>query len=139
MRPLARRIFEVSTPSPRSCATTASATGSDGGSAETKDAERPTPASATATLASPPPNVATNCGDCRKRSKPGGARRSMISPNVTVVLNIELSGDGDHVDAESGVHGREPFEGQHGGRRRTGLVEELEAEPADASAEACRC
>ncbi len=41
-------------------------------------------ASATATFASPPPNVATNCGLCKKRSIPGGARRSMISPNVTI-------------------------------------------------------
>src|SRR5258706_8793362 len=30
-----------------------------------------------------------NCGDWRNRSKPGGARRSMVSPNVTIkgILN----------------------------------------------------
>ena len=48
----------------------------------------PKPATATATLASPPPKVAMNCGDCRKRSNPGGARRSMISPNDTTSLDI---------------------------------------------------
>src|SRR5205085_7543976 len=41
------------------------------------------------TLASPPPNVAMNCGDCRRRSYPGGASRSIISPNVTTKLDIE--------------------------------------------------
>src|ERR1051326_2139379 len=41
----------------------------------------PNCAAATATFASPPPKVATNCGDCRKRSKPGGASRSIVSPN----------------------------------------------------------
>ena len=57
-----------------------------GGSTVTKRAGRPKPATETATLASPPPKVATNWGDCRKRSKPGGASRSMISPKVTTVL-----------------------------------------------------
>src|SRR5579862_6640730 len=102
MRPLPRRIFDVSTPNPRSCAITASAMGLLGGSTVRYLAGSPKPASATATFASPPPNVATNCGDCRKRSNPGGASRSMISPNVTVVLGIFLFGDGDDVDGETG-------------------------------------
>src|SRR5687768_14990757 len=54
-----------------------------GGITVTYRAGTPYVATATATLASPPPNVATNCGVCRKRSNPGGFRRSMISPNVT--------------------------------------------------------
>src|SRR6188768_548591 len=58
------------------------------GSTVTYRAGRPKPETATATLASPPPKVARNCGDCRKRSKPGGARRSMISPKVTISLDI---------------------------------------------------
>src|SRR5918993_3341811 len=54
-----------------------------GGITVTYRAGTPYVATATATLASPPPNVATNCGVCRKRSNPGGLRRSIISPNVT--------------------------------------------------------
>src|SRR4029453_14996605 len=45
----------------------------------------PNAARHTATFASPPPNVATNCGVCRKRSNPGGLSLSMISPNVTTL------------------------------------------------------
>src|SRR5580698_9525539 len=104
MRPLPRTMCDVSTPNRRSSPTAASAIGFFSGNTVTYDASSPNPASATATFASPPPNVATNCGDCRKRSNPGGASRSMISPNVTVVLGIFLFGDGDHVDGESGLH-----------------------------------
>jgi hypothetical protein len=56
------------------------------GSTVTKAAGKPNCATATATLASPPPNVATNCGVCKILSKPGGASRNMISPKVTVVF-----------------------------------------------------
>src|SRR4030095_13916980 len=45
----------------------------------------PNAARHTATFASPPPNVATNCDVCRKRSNPGGLSRSIISPNVTTL------------------------------------------------------
>src|SRR5258708_6226176 len=61
-----------------------------GGRIVTKRAGNPKPETATATFASPPPNVAMNCGDCMKRSKPGGARRSMISPKVTTVLDMNF-------------------------------------------------
>src|SRR5260370_8435731 len=57
-----------------------------GGTTVTYRAPRPKPETATATFASPPPNVATNWGDCRKRSNPGGLRRSMISPKETTVF-----------------------------------------------------
>ncbi len=46
----------------------------------------PRDASATATLASAPPSVATKAGVCRKRSKPGGANLNMISPKVTTLF-----------------------------------------------------
>jgi hypothetical protein len=36
-------------------------------------------------LASPPPKIADSTGDWKKRSNPGGLRRSMISPKVTTV------------------------------------------------------
>src|SRR5690242_12622741 len=63
----------------------ASAIGLLGGSTVTYAAGVPNVASATATFASPPPQVATNCGDCRNRSRPGGASLNIISPKVTVV------------------------------------------------------
>src|SRR5690606_33257094 len=65
----------------------------------------------TATFASPPPKVATNCGVCRKRSNPGGLRRSMISPKQTVFmvagLRSQVSGTGrrDALDERAGVGG----------------------------------
>jgi hypothetical protein len=83
---LPRTIRDVSTPNRRSSATHASAIGFAFGSTVQNAAGIPKLASATATFASPPPNVATNCGVCRKRSKPGGASLSMISPKVTVVV-----------------------------------------------------
>jgi hypothetical protein len=61
------------------------------GNTVTKLAGNPKDASAMATLASAPPNVATNWGVCKKRSKPGGASRSMISPKVTTFSGIKLS------------------------------------------------
>src|SRR5579872_7278248 len=73
-----------------------------------------------------------NCGDCRKRSNPGGASRSMISPNVTVGLGIsDLSSNGDGVDGKAGVHGGDSFERQQCRGRGTRLVEEFEANAAD--------
>ena len=59
------------------------------GSTVTNAAGRPNAAIATATFASPPPKVATNWGVCKKRSKPGGASRNMISPKVTVFFDME--------------------------------------------------
>ena len=53
------------------------------GSAVTYTLSRPNCARLTATLASPPPKVATSIGDWSRRSNPGGLSRSMISPNVT--------------------------------------------------------
>src|SRR5260370_40048468 len=89
MRPFPRTIREVSTPKRRSSPIKLSAIGLFGGRTVTYRDGRPNCATATATLASPPPKVATNCGDWRKRSKPGGARRSMGSPKVTMrdILN----------------------------------------------------
>src|SRR5580704_15873551 len=124
MRPGARTMRDVSTPKRRSSPTTASAMGWFGGSTVTKRAGSPKVATATATLASPPPKVATNCGDCSRRSKPGGASRSMISPKVTVVVGI-LFLDGDYVHCESGVHRRQALKGQHGAGRRTRSIVEF--------------
>ena len=90
MRPLPRTILEVSTPNRRSSPMAASAMGFLAGSTVTYAAGRPKVASATATLASPPPKVATNWGLCRNRSKPGGASRNMISPKVTVVFGMGI-------------------------------------------------
>src|SRR5579871_1002781 len=83
---------EVSTPSRRNSPSAASAIGCFSGSTVTNAAGIPSSASATATFASPPPNVAMSCGVCRNRSKPGGASRSMISPKVTVSLAISRLG-----------------------------------------------
>ena len=55
----------------------------------------------TATLASPPPKVAPSTGDWRKRSNPGGLRRSMISPNVTTLLMTALTLRGADVRDDS--------------------------------------
>src|SRR4051794_5462210 len=82
-------ICDVSTPNRRSSAMQASEIGLFGGRTVMYLVCRPNVDTATATFASPPPKVATNWGDCRKRSKPGGARRSMISPKVTTVLDME--------------------------------------------------
>src|SRR5215813_4071092 len=54
------------------------------GSTVTNAVLRPRIASDMETLASPPPKVASNTGDCRRRSKPGGLRRSKTSPRVTI-------------------------------------------------------
>src|SRR4029077_15570143 len=65
-----------------------------GGSTVTYRAGLPNPAKATATLASPPPKVATKRGDCRNRSKPGGASRSMVSPKVTTKVDMKNKNTG---------------------------------------------
>ncbi len=72
------------TPSARSALTAASPIAC-AGNRVTYQLSTPNCARLTATLASPPPNVATNWDVCRKRSKPGGLSRSMISPNVTTL------------------------------------------------------
>src|SRR5262249_14115547 len=50
----------------------------------TNAVSRPRIASDMETFASPPPKVASKAGDCRRRSKPGGFRRSKTSPRVTI-------------------------------------------------------
>jgi hypothetical protein len=65
-----RRTPLTSTPKPRNSRIAASPM-SFLGKAEMNPAFSPKPASETATLASPPPNVASNNGDCRNRSCPG--------------------------------------------------------------------
>src|SRR5262245_39756460 len=54
------------------------------GSTVTNAVSRPRIASDMETLASPPPKVASKAGDCRRRSRPGGLRRSKTSPRVTI-------------------------------------------------------
>src|SRR5262244_2194994 len=54
------------------------------GSTVTNAVLRPRIASDMETLASPPPKVASKAGDCKRRSKPGGLRRSKTSPRVTI-------------------------------------------------------
>src|SRR5262247_165421 len=54
------------------------------GSTVTNAVSTPRIASDMETLASPPPKLASKAGDCRKRSKPGGLRRSKTSPRVTI-------------------------------------------------------
>src|ERR1022692_4011834 len=90
MRPGPRTTWEASTPKRRNSPISASATGLFGGNTVIYRAGFPNPARATATLASPPPNVATNCGDWRKRSNPGGARRSMVSPKETTSWDMNI-------------------------------------------------
>src|ERR1700676_579736 len=89
MRPRPRTIWLVSTLKRPSSPIKPSAIGFPSGSTVTYRAGFPNPASATATLASPPPKVATKRGDCSSRSKPGGASRNIVSPNVTTSLDVQ--------------------------------------------------
>src|SRR5579883_3135845 len=88
-RPFPRTTWLTSTPKRRISPRNASTSGLAGGSTVTYRAGTPKLARETATFASPPPQVATNCGDCRNRSNPGGARRSMTSPNVTTSVGMK--------------------------------------------------
>src|SRR5512136_557837 len=76
-----RTTAEVSTPYRRSSATHASPIAL-AGITEQYPTSQPNLASATATFASPPPKVASSSGLWKNRSRPGGLRRSMISPKV---------------------------------------------------------
>src|ERR1051325_5190151 len=78
----ARTMCDVSTPSARSARTAASPIACDGRHV-TYALVTPKCARPIATLASPPPKVADRTGDWKRRSNPGGLKRSMISPNVT--------------------------------------------------------
>ena len=75
-------MWEVSTPYRRN-SRSAEVPMSLSGRALTNAASSPKLARATATLASPPPKVASSTGDWKKRSWRGVLRRSMISPKVT--------------------------------------------------------
>src|SRR5215471_1102261 len=97
MRPFPKTIWLLSTPNRRSSPANALAIGLLKGRTVTYRAGLPKPATATATLASPPPKVATKRGDCRNRSKPGGASRSMVSPRVTTSLDMK------HNDKKAGT------------------------------------
>jgi hypothetical protein len=44
-----------------------------------------------ATLASPPPKLTLNSGDCSKRSNPGELKRNISSPNVTTFFTRRAS------------------------------------------------
>src|SRR5439155_5983725 len=79
---------DVSTPCLRKSAMAASAIGFCCGRTVTNETGRPKPARDTATLASPPPNVATSSGVWNKRSEPRADNLNMISPKVIVVFDI---------------------------------------------------
>ena len=88
IRPGPRTMRDVSTPCLRKSAMAASAIGFCSGRTVTNETGRPKPARDTATLASPPPNVAANSGVWNKRSEPRADNLNMISPKVIVVLDI---------------------------------------------------
>src|SRR5580658_9747094 len=103
----------ASTPKRRSSPTKASTIGLFSGRTGRKRLEAPSCARATATLASPPPNGATNGGESRKRSKPGGARRSMTPPKAAnnggmAQLDCSVGGREEKVGGErmSSIHRR---------------------------------
>src|ERR1051325_9450559 len=75
-------MYDVLTPPARSAATASSPFACDGRHV-TYALVSPKCARPIATLASPPPKVADRTGDWKRRSNPGGLKRSMISPNVT--------------------------------------------------------
>src|SRR5205823_3657426 len=81
----AAQMRDVSMPCRRSSARAASPTGLPG-STVTSAASSPKSASETATLASPPPKVASRSGDWNRRSAWGDFSRSMISPRVMTLV-----------------------------------------------------
>src|SRR4051812_25969129 len=86
-----RSTRAVSTPCRRSSAMAQSPMGL-AGKAETKRVAWPNRASDTATLASPPPKLASRAPLWMKRWKPGLLSRSMSSPNETTVAMCGLRG-----------------------------------------------
>src|SRR3972149_5961765 len=109
-RPGRRTILSTATRKPRSAAIAPSPRGPSG-SAVTKREWAPSKASETATLASPPPKVASSVGDWKRRSRRGARSRSMISPRGATSRPPAPAGEGggegpDHPDPAEGL-GRE--------------------------------